>query len=137
MKRSGSGLWFAVLAYLFLSFLSPLQIGIVAWRILILLVVPCITGLITGFRQGGDSAKIGRFRAGFHATSWPMALYTIINLIIVHIHVGSSPSPFETFLVAAGVTLVHTLIAALLSGLTAALCGYNMSGNNKKRGGHR
>lgn len=124
----GNGTWVAIIGYLCISFFSPLKIGLLLWRLLIFLVIPGLTGLVTGITRGGDLARYGLasdlgklFRSGMNSALWPMACYTLLKLFIVHAQIGPSASPANTFLVEIGVTLAHGLLAGLVSGLFAIL----------------
>lgn len=121
LKKRGTGFWLAAISYFILSFFSILSLGYFVWLLLAFLIIPVLTGIITGRRQGSAVGGGGCFAAGMRAAGVPMAIYTAISLTIVHSHVGPSPSASATFLVGFAVAIVYALIAGLIAGMTALI----------------
>ena len=121
LKKRRTGFWLAVLAYFILSFFSILSLGYFVWLLLAFLIIPVLTGIVTGRRQGLDFGDGGCFAAGMRAAGVPMAIYTAISLMIVHSRVGPSPSASATFLVGLAVTIIYAIIAGLVAGVAALL----------------
>ena len=118
--KRGTGFWLAVTCYL-VSFCcaGSLVHSLVFW-ILVLGIIPALTGLLTGRLQQTVNSRQG-FIAGLRAAAWPMFFFSAASMMLVHSRVDSSASPSGTFFVALFAALVYALLAGLVSGLVSAV----------------
>ncbi len=94
--------------------------------------VPGLVGYVIGRGMGPDRLPRERFWAAWHSAAFCMALYTAINLMLVHSQVGHDADAAQIFLAGLLVTGVYAALAGVVAGLVSEFCG----GWGKKEAAH-